>query len=366
MLDPNQSRERQKRLLAIMEKRNLDAVVVGLPRHVYYFSTFHPHSLHYAAVALRADGRSCLISANEPAGTKAIDESIAYEAQWMATLRQEQPMAIAESAAAWLAAGDIRRLGLDTSPVSLHLARRFGENAELIDEEIWQMRRCKDADELSIMKSAIELTDAMYKRALEIIEPGIEEVTVFAELQRAAVEKANEPLTDLLGNDFACDANGGPPRAGRTAQAGQIYILDLGPSYRGYFADNSRSFAVNGEPTQAQERAYRSILLCFDIFEHLAKPGARCRDLFAAVNDHLSKSMGRPLPHHLGHGVGLQAHEFPHLNPKWDDVLMPGEVVAVEPGVYGDDLGGGIRIEDQYLVTPTGVQNLVKFPRSMR
>jgi Xaa-Pro aminopeptidase len=235
----------------------------------------------------------------------------------------------------------------------------------LIDPELWQLRRCKDPDELDLMRSAIAITLALYRRAREIIAPGIMETTVFAELLSSAVNAAKEPLTALLGNDFACGSMGGPPRADRPAKAGEIYILDLGPCFRGYYADNARSIVVDRNPTDAQQRAWEAVLGCFDIVEKLARPGARCRDLFGAVNEHLRVTVGRPLPHHLGHGVGLQPHECPHLNPKWDDTLMPGDVFSVEPGVYGEDLGGGIRIEDQYLVTPTGVENLIDVSREI-
>jgi Xaa-Pro aminopeptidase len=319
--------------------------------------------MHHAAIVLTADGRSCLVSPNTAATTAATDDAIAFEAQWMATLRQEQPQVVAEEAIDWLSSIRPSRLGVDTSPVSLHVARRYETGVEIIDPDLWQMRRCKDPDELQLMSAAIKLTLEMYNRASQLIEPGVLETTIFAELQRSAVTAAQEPLTALLGNDFACGTMGGPPRAGRAAKAGEIYILDLGPSYRGYFADNARSFVVNRHPTDAQHKAFEAVLSCFGIVESLARPGVRCRDLFAAVNEHLLSTVGRPLPHHLGHGVGLQAHEYPHLNPKWDDSLMPGDVISVEPGVYGDDLGGGIRIEDQYVVTQTGINNLLDFPR---
>ncbi len=71
------------------------------------------------------------------------------------------------------------------------------------------------------------------------------------------------------------------------------------------------------------------------------------------------------MPHHLGHGVGLQPHEFPHLNLKWDDVLLEGEVFTAEPAQYAAELHAGIRIENQYLVTASGVENLVGFPMDL-
>ena len=98
------------------------------------------------------------------------------------------------------------------------------------------------------------------------------------------------------------------------------------------------------------------------IVERLARPGARCREIFDAVDDHFKATGGTEMQHHLGHGFGLEPHEFPHLNPHWDDTLIEGEVVTVEPGQYSDELAAGIRLENQYLVTADGVANLVDFP----
>ena len=83
------------------------------------------------------------------------------------------------------------------------------------------------------------------------------------------------------------------------------------------------------------------------------------------MDDHLKHERGVGMTHHLGHGIGLQAHEFPHLNPKWDDVLEEGEVVTAEPGQYGPELAAGIRLENAYLVTKTGVERLIDFPMDL-
>jgi Xaa-Pro dipeptidase len=172
-------------------------------------------------------------------------------------------------------------------------------------------------------------------------------------------------MTALLGNDFACGVLGGPPRQDRVAQAGEIYILDLGPTYRGYFSDNARSFSVDRHPSDLQLKAHDSIVGALGIVEEMARPGVRCQDIFAAVDQHFVRTHGTKMTHHLGHGVGLQPHEYPHLNPKWDDTLLEGEIFTAEPGLYSSELRGGIRIENQYLVTPNGCQNLVDFPLAL-
>jgi Xaa-Pro dipeptidase len=364
MLQAEQSRLRQKRLLAVLNDRHLDAVVLGLSHHVYWISAYRAFWLSESAFILFADGRSCLIAASTPKDAAA-DNVVPFEGNWMGTHRQEQPAAVAEKAIGVLKERLAKRIGIDASAVNSQLAIALESGCEPIDPEVWQLRRRKHPDELALMKQAIRCTEAMYRRAKQIIEPGIPELKVFAELNAAAIETAQEPLTALLGNDYACGVGGGPARKDHVAQAGQIYVLDLGPAYRGYFSDNCRAFSVGGKPTDEQQRTRNAIAGVFPIVEKLAKPGARCRDIYAAAQQHLMQTIGKEVPHHLGHGVGLQPHEFPHLNPKWDDVLIEGEIFTAEPGIYGPEINGGIRIENQYLVTSNGVENLVNFPTEL-
>ena len=159
---------------------------------------------------------------------------------------------------------------------------------------------------------------------------------MFNELQAAAVREYGEMLSGT-GNDYACGERGGPPRD-RKIEAGELYILDLGPAFRGYFADNTRVTAVGGQPTDAQQRAWAGILPVFELVEQTVKPGASCRALFDEAHRMLNAVGPWEFEHHLGHGIGLFPHEAPHLNPKWDDVFQEGEVFAVEPGLYGEDL----------------------------
>lgn len=365
MLDPTLCRARQKRLLDRLQSEKLDAVVVGLTHHVYYFSAFYPHWLHSSAFVLLSDGRSWLASGNSPARDTAAEEVVAFQANWSGTLRQEQPSVVADHVLERLRRAGARRIGIDASSVCSQILLRFEGEALPIDSSLWQMRRAKDADELALIRTAVRASEAMFARAREIIEPGVPELHVFTQLHEAAVKSTGEPMTALLGNDYACGAAGGKPRADRKAQAGEIYVLDLGPTYRGYFADDCRAFSVDREPTDAQISAWQSIVKTFDIVEAMAKPGVRCREVYEAVDRQLKLDRGQGMPHHLGHGVGLQPHEFPHLNPNWDDVLIEGEVFTAEPGQYGPELASGIRIENIYVVTKDGVNNLLSFPMEL-
>src|SRR4051794_20636516 len=137
MLDPQQSKLRQQRLLEKMAELKLDAIAVGLPHHVYYLSAFLPNWLHSAGFILFADGRSWLTTANAPAERAEADERVSFEAQWLATLRQEQPSVVAEQMHDALRARGAGRVGIDLSPVTAQLALLLKHPAESIDEVLW-------------------------------------------------------------------------------------------------------------------------------------------------------------------------------------------------------------------------------------
>jgi Xaa-Pro aminopeptidase len=232
-----------------------------------------------------------------------------------------------------------------------------------IEPDLIRLRRRKEPDELQRIGRAIAATEAMYRRAREIIRAGICELELFSQLQEVAVNELGERLTGT-GNDYQCGSPGGPPRAGRTAQRGELYILDLGPAYRGYFADNCRTVAVT-EPTGAQHQAWQAVVQVLEHVEQVAGPGVSCRQLYQQAAQMLREAPTGRFLHHLGHGVGLFPHEPPHLNPAWDDQLEVGDVFTVEPGLYAQSLRAGVRIEDNYLVTADGVQRLSLFARHL-
>lgn len=365
MLTPILSRQRQKRLLDLMQQRNFDAVLIAAPQHVYYFTAHYTNWQHFSAFILYADGRSLLITANAPNRHAAADDVREYTANSFSTLRSDQPALVGKMIVDELRDKRISSIAADASAVSSQFALNHDGPRYAIDEDLFQLRRVKDSDELDLMKKAIDCCRAMYSRAREIIEPGIPELKIFTELNAAAVMSAGEPLSALLGNDYACGVPGGPARGEHVAQDGQLYILDLGPVYRGYFSDNARTIAVNRQPTDEQYAAHELVMGCLAVVEATAKPGISCHKIVDRVNAYLNSAGRADMTHHLGHGVGLSPHEFPHLNPEWNDTLMEGEIFTAEPGIYNEALNGGIRIENQYRVTATGVERLTDFPTEL-
>jgi len=341
--------ERQNRLRSILETVKADRAVLTKPEQVQYLTGFRPHHLMAAAVCV--DANDChLIAPNEEPPRHASSKVSTFEAQWRCTLRQDQ-----ETIALSLVGNTS-----DPTAVDRPLAGLVDPTKAIdIEPEILNLRRRKDSDEVAMIQHAINGTEAMYARAREIIKPGINELHVFNELQAAAVSAIGEPLTGT-GNDYQANSPGGPPRD-RNAQDGELYILDLGPAYRGYYADNCRAFAVNGKPTDEQLRARDIVISVLDHVKATVKPGVSCTSLFDECKAMLDAYEADSFFHHLGHGIGLYPHEAPHLNPAWDDTFQEGDVFTAEPGLYTPALKAGIRIEENYLVTADGVEQLTNF-----
>lgn len=351
---------RRARLLEALDGR-FDAVVITRPEHVYYFTGLLPAWRLLPGLLIEKGGKTTLVWPNQPIETSAIDRCVSYVAHFSGTLRQDQALVVADELAKLIKNAGIERFAADASATAACLG-----GGDIIDRTLHQLRRRKDEAELALQRKAAAACGAMYAKAREIIVPGIAELDVFTALHAAAVESTQEPMTHLLGNDFACGVAGGPARAGHVAKAGELYVLDLGPTYRGYFADTCRTIAVNRQPTDAQRRAWQTIADCFPMIERLAKPGVSCRELSQAVDDRLRATAGVGLPHHLGHGVGLASHERPHLNLQSADVLEEGDVFSAEPGIYAPELAGGIRLENTYRVTADGVECLTPFPLGLK
>lgn len=354
-------RARQQRLLAQMQQLQLDLVVSNQREHVYYLTGVR-YGFHFSPlVAIDSSGHVILVApGRRPPEVTAADEVRPYEAQWLSTLRNDQGVAAATVLFDALASRPkAKRIGVEFSSCGPCLAQPLGGVLVDIEPTMYRLRRRKDAAELALIETAIGATGKMYETARAMIAPGVNELDVFNALQAAAVRHCGEMITGT-GNDYACGERGGPPRD-RKIEAGELYILDLGPAYRGYFADNCRAISVDGKPTDEQAKLWEHIVPVFKHVEKSVKPGKSCRELFEEVAAMLQQG-DLELSHHLGHGIGLFPHETPHLNPNWDDVFEEGDVFACEPGLYAPRYRMGIRLENNYLVTANGVKLLSDFP----
>lgn len=359
-VDIEACRGRQRRLLAAIEPLGVDITLLTRRESVQWLTGAYVRAPFEPIAALTGDGHVTLVlPEHQLASPVAADELLGYESNWHATMRDEQRAASAAILHAKLASSP-KQVACEFEAFSPIVLLEWNAALVAIDAIVFELRRRKDADELRMLCRANEANQAMYEHARRIVRPGLNELELYSQLQSVAVQTLAEAPT-YFGQDFRFCASGGPPRD-RAAEAGELLILDLGVGFRGYHSDNARTIAVDGQPTAGQQQAWQTVANIFKVFEGSARPDASCPDLYDAAYKQLNVNSPWAFNHHLGHGVGLAPHEGPHLNPRWEDTLAEGDFIAVEPGLYHEDLRAGVRLEQNYLVTANGVKLLSDWP----
>jgi len=348
--------QRQSRLQSFLEDQSLDAVLFTNRHYVYWLTGYwHEQILTPTAVLFSSDGRSTLITHAPSPEAPAADEILSYEPQKLCTLVENLDEALCQPLVPLLSG--IKRLGVDGS------ARPWiNENVEWVDVTtgFQYLRRKKDDDEVEAIRYTILSADSVYSKAREILRPGISEFELYAQLQATAIE-ASGALLSGWGNDFQSGSPGGLARP-RTAVAGELVPFDIGVGVRGYRSDLCRTFSVDGKPSDLQLEAHSRVVNMLEQVENTIRPGESCRALFEKIESQLDGWNGYEFKHHLGHGIGLDPHEVPRINPCYDDIFQTGDIIAVEPGIYGGELNAGIRLEQNYLITDSGVERLSFYP----
>ncbi len=240
-----------------------------------------------------------------------------------------------------------------------------GVEAVAAGGSVEKLRRVKDELELAAIEAASKLADEVW---LWSVERG------FAGRSEREVARAAEARIRELGGDpsfpaiVAAGPNGALPHAEpgeREIGRGELVVFDMGAKLDGYCSDGTRTYAT-GDPGESARAVYEAVLAAQLASLDAVVPGAKGEDVDAVARKIIDEAgHGNRFGHGLGHGVGLEVHEAPRLSPRADDVLEPGEVVTVEPGIY---LPGelGVRIEDFVVVTEDGYRNLSSLPKDLQ
>ena len=219
-------------------------------------------------------------------------------------------------------------------------------------------RVVKDAAELARIRAAVELGGRLFDRALEVIRPGVKENEVAAEMEYAARRAGAEEMS--FPTIIASGARSALPHGRASSQAiakGGFVVCDFGVILAGYCSDQTRTVWV-GDPTEPARRAYDAVQQAQLSAIESVRPGCSVAQVDAAARKVLrGAGVGRYFTHSTGHGVGLEIHEAPRVAPGQDEVLQPGMVITIEPGVYFPGKWG-VRIEDVVAVTAQGCEVL--------
>ncbi|HLT47430.1 MAG TPA: aminopeptidase P family protein [Rubricoccaceae bacterium] len=231
---------------------------------------------------------------------------------------------------------------------------RFLPVGGLLDEDV----AAKSEEEIARVRAAQAVTDEVFAAILPFIGPGVSERDLAAEivyqhLKRGCERMAFEPIV-------ASGLRGALPHARpttKTLRPGELVVLDFGGVLDGYCADMTRTVAV-GDPGEEARGVYQVVLDAQQAALDAAAAGRTGRDLDQAARQVIEAAgLGEHFPHSLGHGVGLEAHEWPRLSSRVEDTLPAGATVTVEPGVYLPERFG-VRIEDLVVLREGGCENL--------
>ncbi len=228
-----------------------------------------------------------------------------------------------------------------------------------------QLRLCKDEEEINRLRQAVRVAQQAFHAILRAIRIGIAEREVAAklefEMRRRGATSASFPVV------VAAGANASQPHA--RAGAGEIrsgctLLLDWGAEVDFYRSDLTRVVFIGRIPARFR-RVYEVVLEAQRRAIDAIRPGVRTCDVDAAARAYVrAAGFGDYFVHGLGHGIGLDVHEPPRLNRQSKDRLEAGMVVTVEPRVYLPG-AGGVRIEDDVLVTPDGYEVLSDLPKDI-
>ena len=240
----------------------------------------------------------------------------------------------------------------------------YGVSKQDVSPLIALQRSAKDELEIALTKQAINITDVALKNVMHVLEPELKEYQVQANFEYTIKYLGAE------GTSFPTIAGSGKNGTmlhyetnQDTCKDGDLILLDLGARYMGYNADITRTYPVNGHYSERQRKVYDIVLRANRKVAECAKPGMTLVELNNICKEVLSEGLislglikdgsevGKYYMHSVSHHLGIDVHDV--NNPEYPK-LLPGAIITDEPGLYIDEWGIGIRIEDDLLITENG------------
>jgi len=343
-----------KRVAGLREKleaRGLSAMLIGSPINRRYLTGF-TGSAGYVLITkeqsyLLTDFRYMTQAPQQATGFKVIE----HGAKVMDTVKE------------LLQSEGIASLGFEQDHVTYGVYSGYTEQLTPISLVpvsglVEELRIIKDAEELKIMQRAADLADETFSHVLTLLKAGKTEREIDLEMEmfmrsRGATSSSFDTIVasgerSALPHGVASD---------RVIQGNEFVTFDFGALLDGYCSDLTRTVAL-GSPDPKLKEIYDIVLEAqLHALAHI-KPGMTGREADALARDIITRyGYGEYFGHSTGHGLGMEVHESPRLSKASDDILKPGMVVTVEPGIYLPGLGG-VRIEDDIVITETGIQIL--------
>ena len=332
----------------LLERESLDALLVMSAENRRYLSEFTGSS-------------GALIITKE---TRFLMSDFRYKAQGAEQAEEFefilQEKGLLESIVSFMNSKGLKRIGFEGEHVNYNTYSQLSKSFDVVPltGEVEKIRLIKTDEELDLIIKACEIADQSYEYILTYVKAGMTELEVKNELEAHMTSLgASGPSFDTI---VASGHRGALPHgvaSDKVIEDGDMVTLDFGAWYKGYASDITRTFAV-GSVSPEMEEIYNIVLESQLKSLDEIKAGMTGKEADSIARDVISaKGHGEHFGHSLGHGLGLEVHELPGLSQKSTMTLEPGMVITIEPGIYVDGLGG-VRIEDDAVVTEKGLKKL--------
>ena len=351
-------RKRQRQLQNVLGDAGLDALLVTHLPNIQYLCGFSGSAaalfISEKHVVLFTDGRYTAQAKAEVVGARIVigkKAVLAAFADWVGSQKS--------------ISRNIRKLGFESDHMvfASHagLANSLPRGIKLRSKPslVEQARIVKDADEIERIEAAAILGSSLFDDALKVFRPGVMETKVAAEIEYAAAKAGAEGMS--FPTIIASGKRSALPHGRASTQPIQpdgFVVCDFGVILTSYCSDMTRTVYVGRQPTEEARNAYNAVREAQQAALDAIRPGRVIGEVDQAARKMLQKhKLARYFTHSTGHGVGLEIHEAPRIAAGQLEVLRPGMVITIEPGVY---LPGnwGVRIEDMALVTEQGYKVL--------
>ena len=351
---------RLKRVRQALEAAGANVLLETHPPNVYYLSGFTGDSgmlvVEPSSVTLFTDARFTIQAREEAPGVRThIHRGGPLLASIGNSLRRKRRMR------ASIAPSRLSLAGWSVLKKAAGKGVRWLEIDGLVD----RLRAVKDASEIERIRDAARVGSEVMEETIRLVRPGVTELDLAAEIGYRMRRKG------ASGESFEAIVASGPrsalPHARPTSRQigkNELVVLDLGAILRRYCSDLTRTVYVGRAPSRIR-RWYQAVLEAQAAGRDIVRAGVTTGAVDTATRGVLQrKGLGRYFVHSTGHGIGLEIHEDPRLARGQKALLEAGNVITLEPGIYVEGVGG-IRIEDDAVVTPRGAEILTTVPREL-
>lgn len=238
-------------------------------------------------------------------------------------------------------------------------------NLEPIAGVIEGLREVKDEEEIALIQQACHIADQGFDHVLKMIRPGMTEIEVANQLDffMRSLGATSVSFDTIVASGLRSAMPHGVASE-KVIEQGDLITLDFGCYYQGYVSDMTRTFAI-GDPGEKLKEIYNVVLEAQLKVIDAAKPGLTGIQLDAVARDHITAAgYGEAFGHSTGHGIGLEIHEGPNVSFRAEKQFVPNNVITDEPGIYLPGIGG-VRIEDDLLITADGNKVLTHSPKEL-